>query len=179
MVLSAGSLAFGDRTPRPQIATGTAEESLAGIRVRNVPIEDVIEKFGPPESKRDVPDAGQCVHEYNWSKDGVRARVRTGCVRDDADAAEGVSSIDVWGSKATGEIGKTGKGLKLGDAFSTVQRVYGLSPQLAPNGLIHVEVRWTDDTVMVIDCGRNRTVSHIQLGIENRTGATAGQAVAR
>lgn len=57
-------------------------------------------------------------------------------------------SLEAWGNKAEGKIGRTGRGLKLGDSSENVRRIYGKRFLYNKNndGTSQIKIQWQDET---------------------------------
>ena len=67
--------------------------------------------------------------------------------------------VDVWGA-GVGSIGKTGRGLALGDGISRVMQLYGPRFQKDPHS---ITLQWKDETTLVLDLDEKGRIIHIQL----------------
>lgn len=69
----------------------------------------------------------KCETDYIWFIGDVRMRVYSACVFDQKNAyrTHGAYAIDVWGSHPVGNVGMTGLGLRLGDSWAKMKRIYG------------------------------------------------------
>ena len=111
--------------------SGKPEHVLSGIDISGK-IEQVIGKYGKPDEVRNVTaegaPEGSGERNYIWKKGPTTTSVTTGHHVDAT--GEQVESetyeIEVTGSSAEGEIGKTGAGLSLGDTRNKADKIYGV-----------------------------------------------------
>ncbi len=134
--------------PRQNSLSIRSDAVLSGFEFYNSTIEDVITKLGKPSAinmLRTITEGTLTFVErsYEWQRKECLLRI----VAAEAYGRNTIESIDVWGTGPDGEIGTTGRGLKLGDSVSEARRIYGLrlyfgvtlsekssSPFLSPNG---------------------------------------------
>lgn len=128
-----------DRNHRP---SGTPEGVLSGVyinvpghhSIRNAdgvfiePISEVLRTLGKPDK---VINKNKCEDTYIWETGDVLLQVGTGCIYQTVQGrnimrAKGAYSVEVWGNRSHGSIGKTGRGLGLGDPLAKMRHLYGL-----------------------------------------------------
>ncbi len=123
------STVFGDDLPhlaRPGLEIHS-ETLLSGVDVRTGTIGDLIQELGKPRHFT-VSHNNELTHvvfvdgTYEWQTKNWRLRIR---VRDELNSAR-ITQVDVWGRRSDAHIGKTGRGLELGDTISDARRIYGL-----------------------------------------------------
>jgi hypothetical protein len=105
-----------------------SETVVSGVDLRRDTLKQVLKKLGKPshiEMSSPRMEWGRTVvtgiYEWQTGKCWVRATTLSERGLDPK-----ITSLDVWGSHPDGEIGTTGRGLKLGDAIRDVRRIYGL-----------------------------------------------------
>jgi hypothetical protein len=117
-------VANADHLPEKLLADGKPETTLAGINLRNTKLNDVIRMYGPPTRKVKAPN-NPAWTGYVWELPNAKLEVG---VNSDASGAQ-IDDIYVEGT-ADGQLGSTGRGLKLGDGIKTIKRIYGRHFQL-------------------------------------------------
>jgi hypothetical protein len=105
-----------DHLPEHLQARGKPEKTLAGIHLDRTRLKDMIKLYGKP-SRIDGD-------YYHWNKSGVNLRVLI-YRRPETVSGEFIGLIEVQGRKAGSPIGRTGKGLRLGDSKADLKRLYG------------------------------------------------------
>jgi hypothetical protein len=166
MLLSsfASAILVADDLPNRHRAKGSSDTTLAGIDVYTGTVEKVIAKLGEPTKVIDVPDTGIVAggRNYEWTKKGLRLVCGTW---NDKGEDSVVYSVDVWGTSTGGEIGSTGRGLKLGATLSDIHRIYGQRMQLSrlDHGNVQVTIQWNDDTTLYLFLNKNGHIDHIHL----------------
>ena len=139
--------------PEDQLTLGPPEHELAGINVYGMKLREVIARYGKPTSK-DKDKQGLPV--YIWQKGGIRLQVGTAY-----DHPENVYAVDVWGSKPSGKLGRTSRGLVLGCDLECVKKIYGSKLiQPSPSEAL---VAFGDDTRLRLGLDGNGHVNHISL----------------
>lgn len=130
-----------DHPVRNQRPVGAPEGMLSGIYInvsshhslRNAdgiliePLSDVLHTLGKPNT---VINKNKCEGTYIWKTGGVLLKVETGCIFQTVEGhyimlTQGAYSVEVWGSRTHGNIGRTGRGLALGDSMAKMKRLYG------------------------------------------------------
>jgi hypothetical protein len=180
LFIAAGSLA-ADHLEGKQQALGKPERMLSGIDVSKSTVAEVIQMYGKPASKRDIPaegvkDGTGGERNYVWERGGIRLGVWTYYHNDHESA---VDAVDVWGKSPSGVNGKSGQGLTLGATMEQQRIVYGdrffvssTYGQQLPNGpdpkgkVKSVLLEWHDGTQMVVDYDSNGRITHMQLSAE-------------
>ena len=157
---------LADHLPACKIAIGKPEHVLAGVNVYDDTIGEVIKRLGKPDhftatTNADYPP-GSGERSYEWDRDGVRLRVGTQ-FRTDATTKKIVESapmiVDVWG-EGPGNLGITGRGLRLGADLTAIKKIYGSRFQKDPHA---VTLQWKDETTLVIDLKKDGRIVHMQL----------------
>ncbi|MBZ5696846.1 MAG: hypothetical protein LAN36_15980 [Acidobacteriia bacterium] len=189
LVLFTVTAAVGDHLEPEQRARGKVESLLCGINVNWTPIARVLEKYGKPIKLPDYPNEspnppGGGERKYEWDfESGITMVVYTmysdkptGTPQDPFPAGEYAYAVDVKGSSPRGELGRTGRGLALGDTLDRVKRIYGPRFLLGQNTLTrfnYVVIQWIDprtrkedDTTMDIDFDSHGRISHIELAAD-------------
>jgi len=119
----------GDELPSKLLAHGKQECVLAGINVISSTVEQAEASLGKPTSEEvTFPEqkgiAGE--REYVWRKLNVVVTLKTEFIHDarlKGGFNESPELVTVEGSD--GAIGRTGRGLKLGDRLSEIEKIYG------------------------------------------------------
>jgi hypothetical protein len=152
-----------------------AEMLLSGVSVAGAgdSIGLLIVKFGKPTQTTDRPDTpyqhGQ--RDYEWDLGTIRLRVTT--VKELGFTFfpdEIVETVEIWGPKALGQIGTTGRGLQLGATVSDVGRIYGsrFGHEPRPSRIKTlaiaepITITWST-SALEIYLGTNGRVNHIKL----------------
>jgi hypothetical protein len=162
-----------DDIPRKNLALDNAETVLCGVDVSGDSIDWLTAKFGKPNHATDRPDtpSERGRRDYEWDLGTIRLRVRTvrglGVTFFSDDTVE---TVEVWGPKALGEIGATGRGLQLGATIVDVGRIYGSQfghepkPSRIKTFAIAEPITITWDTAALeIYLDTNGKVNHIKL----------------
>lgn len=158
-LLSAISLAtncFADHLPPELQARGKPEKRLAGILLDHDRISDVIKLYGKPsrmEKQAEPPDANWVdTYDYYWTKPDIKLHLVVERGKE-IKGGEQIALIEVEGSRATGIIGRTGSGLKLGDSLADLRRIYGkrFKERNIPKLRIHdVMLQWRSEEYSLI-----------------------------
>jgi len=103
-----------------------SETVLSGVDVRNNSIQQVIEKLGEPSHVTVKPrtERDPTFRIYEWETKTCWIRLIALNERGPQDPP--IRSVDVWGTHPHAEIGRTGRGLKLGDLISDAEGIYRL-----------------------------------------------------
>jgi hypothetical protein len=105
-----------------------SENVLSGIDIRTDTFEQIVRKLGKPthvtiSSPRTEWGRTLVTGVYEWESPASSLRLTT--VNESA-VEYRIERIDVWGTHPDGDVGTTGRGVKLGDPISKVRHVYGL-----------------------------------------------------
>ncbi len=106
----------------------SSETVVSGIDVYKDSLKQVLEKLGKSsrtEISQPLSVLGRkvVIGTYEWAGQAAWLKLTTL----QADAVEPIiTSVEVWGSRPDGEVGTTGRGLKLGDSVTDARRLYGL-----------------------------------------------------
>jgi hypothetical protein len=103
--------------------------SLSGINVHGT-IQQAINKYGRSGqvANFDVENApaGSGERNYLWTNGNAKMSVTTEYyVKDGKEVESTTYAIEVVGETPTGDVGKTGSGLSLGDTLEKAKRIYG------------------------------------------------------
>lgn len=131
-----------DHPPKDHRPIGAPEEMLSGVYVNSTghhsirnadsvliePLSEVLQTLGRPD---DIVSKNRCEKTYIWSSGGVRLEVGMKCIFQMVQGHSvmrslGAYSVEVWGERAQGSIGRTGRGLALGDSMAKMKRLYEL-----------------------------------------------------
>ena len=93
---------------------------LSGINVLRNSVADVIKQLGKPSQVTSDPlsDNLKTILRYEWEGRDWSLRVTSA-------GSYLIVSVDVWGRRSDGEIGRTGEGLTLGATIVDARRIYG------------------------------------------------------
>lgn len=115
---------IADHLPDNLLAHGRPENTLAGINLEKATLDQVLQKYGPPAKKVNVPNNPDWTG-YLWQIGGLRLEVEAfhsaNKVSLDRISIVRTGTMDTTASNA----GSTGAGLKLGDGLDALKRVYG------------------------------------------------------
>jgi hypothetical protein len=155
-----------EEMPREKRAHGRRETVLAGIDAARKSLADIKRLYGPPDVVDKTPTPpGYSEIEYRWERPGRnRLAVRT---RNEEGEPERLVEIDVWGEKPTGRLGRTGRGLALGDTLRSVERIYGRRYEVlrpaGPGRRLAIWIAWDDDWNLHLDFDEHQRIDHIQV----------------
>jgi hypothetical protein len=117
-----------DHLPLKDQAKGEPEQMLALVILGRTRVSDVIKLYGKPSelSKEPNPPDLKVVdtYHYYWTKGSTKLHL---LVYGGAEVKgnEYIAMIEVEGSPSSGQLVRTGRGLKLGDSLRDVRRIYG------------------------------------------------------
>ena len=144
-------------------ASGEPERSLAGIRLSNSKVKDLIEVRGQPT--RVERAAGSAT--FIWENGSLKTSV--GVTYEGYDAAgnmvdELIYSVDVSGTKAGKGVG-TGRGLQLGDKIESLDKIYGSRHREVthPPRRRTLAVCWSDDTELEAEIDEQGRIVRLSL----------------
>jgi hypothetical protein len=147
------AISQAQHVPEDQLTAGKPETVLSGINVYRTKLDQVIAMYGKPSSQ-DKDAHGLPL--YIWQKSGVKLQV--GTAYDDKDS---VYSVHVWGAKPAGQLGRTGKGLKLGCDLACLKRLYG--PKVIQHSPTEAMVAYSDETMLTVGFDERGRINHISL----------------
>jgi|tagenome__1003787_1003787.scaffolds.fasta_scaffold20168951_2 hypothetical protein len=133
--------------------TSSPEHKLSGIKVYGMKLQQVIDIYGKPTAQEKDK---QGLPLYIWKKGAIKLQVGTAY-----DNPENVYSVEVWGSKPLGVLGKTSKGLTLGCNLDCVKRIY--RPKLIQPSPSEAIIAFNDDTRLQVGLDASGHVNHISL----------------
>ncbi len=148
--------AYPDQVGQKVIAE-PVETELCGVEIGKVPIDRIYAKFGKPSANMPIPD-GQ---EYEWRFGAVRMLV----VASSRSKSGNPDYIDVSGKRATKSIGRTGRGLALGDNLTRVRELYG-TKYLEPSKS-EILFEFTNGNKLTIRFDRNGRINYMELTAKN------------
>ena len=163
-VLSIGffvSVSHADHLATKDQAKGKPEKVLAGINLDRSKIADVIKLYGKPSNVTKEPSIPNVVDtsHYYWMKGSAKLHVVV--------YGNYIALIEVEGSPGAGQIGRTGRGLKIGDDLADVRRIYGPKYKVRniPERQIHdVEIQWrTEEYSLVAELNSKGTIKSLSL----------------
>jgi hypothetical protein len=137
---------------------------LAGIEIYKTPVDTVLRKLGKPNELRQVHPATDEViggRLYIWKRSNISIKLGTefspkpifkGNLR------ETPSSVTVDGTASA--IGSTGHGLKLGDLYTAIGRIYG--SRYLKKGR-NITIQWETTTTLVVGWNEQGVIDHIAL----------------
>ena len=152
--------ALADHLPPELQARGKPERVLAGIHL-GMTLRDVIARYGQPRTKQHDPDGSD---EYSWLRSGVTLRVSF--YPGDVKGREFIGSIDIKGGPTKNIVGRTGRGLGLGDSLRALRRIYGSrfhERKLPKEGIHDVMVQWTEEVSLIAKIDSSGHISTITL----------------
>lgn len=137
-----------------------AEEELAGVNIREGTLYDLVGIFGDPSFVQ-----GREQMRFCWRISGA-----TLCALNSVDVVGpprmpfrvtvlSLASVVVWGSKASGIVGRTGAGLALGRPCSSALSLYGAPYRRYPHELYYV----FPHSALRVGCGGSQRVVRLQL----------------
>ena len=144
-VLAVPTVLSADHLPHSQLVRGKDEMILAGIEIYKTSLDAVFRELGKPTEQRQLsPSTKDVVGErlYKWKRPNISIELTTYFADD---LSETPSSIEVKGTD--GVVGHTGRGLKLGDPYTVVQKIYG--PRYEKKGR-HITIQWKTTTTLEI-----------------------------
>lgn len=150
------SLCVADHLPPELQARGKPEKTLAGIHLNRDKVSDVIKLYGKPskvENEAEPSDPNRVdVFDYYWNKLSIKLRLvvyRGSQIK----GGEQIALIEVEGSRATGIIGTTGSGLRLGGSLTDLRRIYGNrfgERKITKLGIHDVMLEWRSEEYSLI-----------------------------
>jgi len=164
-----GNVGRADHLPDNLLARGRPETRLARINLKDVKLADIIRRYGKPNRVKawesDRPDFSSS-YDYRWLRPGLKLHVVVERLpRKDPDW-EVVTLVEV-SSGTSRKVGRTGRGLKLGDTLSDLKRLYGFRfherniPKLK---LHHVMIQWRrEEYSLVATLDRHNRISGLTL----------------
>jgi hypothetical protein len=159
-------ISLADHLPPKLQAKGKPEKTVASIHLDRITLKGVIKVYGKPERiiKQNVNDLAESIYDYYWKRAGVLLIITA---HPEPGTRKGwyVYSIAVEGSDPRSRMGRTGKGLKLGDSKTAIKKIYGArySENYLPQESIHeIMVQWQRDGTSLIaelDRGKIKRIS--------------------
>ena len=113
------STAKADHLPEESIASGKPEITLAGINLKSTTLKDVIRMYGSPTRQK---KAFNNPHWTGYVWELPHAKLELGV--SSGPSGTRIRNIYVEGT-TDGQVGTTGRGLKLGDDINKLKRIYG------------------------------------------------------
>jgi hypothetical protein len=156
----------------------SSESVLSGIRVPKDSFQQVLKKLGKPsrtEMSSPRSEWGRTVVTGTYEWEGQAATLKLTTLQMDRVEPE-ITRIEVWGSRPDGEIGTTGRGLKLGDTIADARRVYGLklyfgvtlSEKDNPCGSSLNRTSFPGYFSFTLDFDKEERVKHMAFALDNR-----------
>jgi len=164
LFLFAMPLTPGDELPDRLLAHGKQECALAGINVISSTVERAEASLGKPTSEEvTFPEQKGIAGEktYVWRKSDVVVTLKTEFIHDPrlkGRFGESPELVTVEGSN--GAIGRTGRGLKLGDRLSETEKTYGSGFVKKDNT---IEIQWKSGTVLLVTWNDKGLIDQIDL----------------
>ncbi len=141
-----------------QTVSGTPEDTLAGIHIRQMKIADVQKMYGQQDAIYAVPPDPypQGTKLYKWGRLTVTLKVLT----EPTGNNEVIRAVEVEGQGQPGDkpMNKTGRGLKLDAKENDIQKLYGVVPS---NG--STTIKWQDGTTLIVTLNEKGRVSKLEL----------------
>jgi hypothetical protein len=126
-LIGVGSPSRADHLSHNLAAQGKPETKLAGINLRNATLADIVRRYGPPTKVQGVEEHDPGIassFDYYWIKSGMHLHILVERFPNKLPDWQYVSLIEV-NSSTVNRIGRTGRGLKLGDSLDDLKRIYG------------------------------------------------------
>ncbi len=164
-----GSVGRADHLPDNLLAQGRPETRLARIDLKDVELADIIRRYGKPNRVKawesDRPDFSSS-YDYYWLKPGLKLHVVVERLLRKDPNWEVVTLVEVT-SGTSRKVGRTGRGLKLGDTLMDLKRVYGFRFKVRniPKLKIHdVMIEWhREEYSLVATLDRHNRISGLTL----------------
>jgi hypothetical protein len=137
---------------------------LAGIEIYKTPLDTVFRELGKPTEQRQLyPATKEVVGErsYKWKRADISIELRTEYSAEpifNGNMRETPFSVEIKGT--SGALGHTGRGLKLGDSYAAIQKVYGTRYQKKGR---HVTIQWENTTRLEIGWNERGVIDDILL----------------
>jgi hypothetical protein len=155
---------YGRPPPTSKLARGKDELVLAEVEIFKTSVPALLRKLGKPTERREVSPATEDIvgeRLYVWKKPNVTVQVGTMFATKrifKGGLAETPYYISVDGSD--GVIGKTGRGLKLGDSYSSIATTYG--SRYVKKGR-RATIQWETTTELEVGWNEKGIINHIEL----------------
>ena len=149
-----------DHLPDSQTAIGSNELLLAGVDVNSSSLEQVLKTFGKPAEIRDETPATEGVpgsRTYVWRKHRLILTLGT-FVSDKPNVPDIIFYVSVY--RSNGAIGKTGRGLKLGDRYADIVKYYG--NRFRRQGRM-MAIEWKTGTTLEIRWNKSGVINRLDL----------------
>ena len=163
------STILADHLPDNLQARGRPETNLAGINIRHAKLADIVRRYGQPTKVIGVEERNPKIassYHYYWIRAGVTVHIVVDRFPTDLPNWQHVSLIEV-GSGTSHTIGRTGKGLKLGDRLKELKRIYGSRYYVrdTPKFKIHdVMIQWhREEYSLVATLDRHKRITSLTL----------------
>jgi hypothetical protein len=150
----------GEHLPDSQIAIDSEDSVLAGINVNSTSLEQVLKTFGKPAEMRDETPATEGVpgsRTYVWRKRSLVLTLGT-FVHGKPNLPDLIFYVSVAGTDSA--IGKTGRGLKLGERNIDINKCYG--NRFRKQGRM-VTIEWKTGTILEIRWNRSGVINRLDL----------------
>jgi len=163
-VLSLPTVLSADHLPESQLARGKDELILAGIEIYKTPLDTVFRRLGKPREQRQLsPATKEAVGErlYKWKRPDISIELGTQFSDEpvfNGNLRETPSSVEVKGTD--GSVGRTGRGLKLGDSYTAIQKVY--DSRYVKKGR-RITIQWETTTMLEIGWNERGIIDDIAL----------------
>jgi hypothetical protein len=143
------SVSHADHLPLKDQAKGKPEKMLAGIMLDRSRISDVIKLYGKPSKVTREPKPSDLnvveTSHYYWLKGATKLHLLV--------YGEYIELIEARGSPTSGQMVRTGRGLKIGDNLADVRRIYGPRYKVRniPELKIHdVMIQWRSEEFSLV-----------------------------
>ena len=113
-VLFLGGMVRADHLPDSLLAGGRPENVLAGIDLEHTTLAQVVSKWGQPTTVQE--------EDYYWDKGTFKLHL---IIESTKEQGEYIAAIEIEGNKFPDSLGRTGRGLRLGDSLRDLIRIYG------------------------------------------------------
>ena len=141
-----------------------SETVVSGVDIRNDNLEQVLRKLGPPDRVK-MSSLAEWEQEfvtttYEWDTTTSRVRIKTQNV---VGLRPKIREVEAWGTNPAGDMGTTGRGLKLGDSIKDARRIYELRQHFGIT--LSDNVRCGDyaeyPPTLVLDFDQNNRLNHL------------------
>jgi hypothetical protein len=154
-----------DHIAKQILARGSPDTVLCGIDVYHCTVSQAISKLGEPHTAIKLPNTppGLGGGQYEWEKNGVRVRITAW--RHAMNSM--VYSVEAWGTRSKGNLGRTGRGLALGESLQEVRSIFGghfwVNSRYSGGEPRSLLIQWQDGTTITVSFDRLGKIDYIYL----------------
>lgn len=147
------------------LAHGRPDTVLCGIDVYHSTVAQAISKLGKPQRATKLPNTppGWGGGVYEWEKNGVRVRITAWRHA----MSSTVYSVEAWGTRPAGILGRTGRGLALGGSLQEVVSIFGgrfwVNSRYEGGGPRSLLIQWQDGTTITVSFDRSGKIDYLYL----------------